>query len=193
VVTGSDFSGRAIAAARELSARLQLSAAFVCAENPALPDLLDRRFDIVYTSYGVLPWLPGLAEWAKAISALLNPGGLFYLADSHALLGMFGDSFGSFEASYFHGTDPRVFVEDGSYADRAAKLVNKTSCEWQHSLSDLINALISHGLEVTVVREFPYYLFFQRFDQMTRCEDGWWRLPGEERFPLMFSILATAP
>ena len=189
-VTGVDFSERAIGVARELSARLALPAEFVCADLDELPSVLRRTYAVVYTSYGVLTWLPDLRPWAQTISQLLEPGGQLYVADMHPFVGMFGTDFAEPQSSDFHSDEPRIVVEDGSYADRDAVLENKTSCEWQHAISDVVNAVTSAGLAMTEFREFPY-LMFPRFPEMVRGEDGWWRLPdAEDRFPLLFSILA---
>lgn len=83
-----------------------------------------------------------------------------------------------------------MYVEDGSYADRAAVLENKTSCEWQHSLSDIVNALTAASLQIERLHEFPY-LMFQCFLEMQRGDDGSWSLPENDGVPLVFSILAT--
>jgi SAM-dependent methyltransferase len=190
-VTGADFSPAAIDVARDLSAKLGLTAEFVCADLDDLPRLLDRRFDVVYTSYGVLTWLPDLAAWGRTIAELLETGGRFYVIDGHPFVGMFGRHFGTLESSYFHSDEPYIAVEDGSYAEPEAILENKTRCEWQHSISDIVNALAAAELAIDELREFPF-LMFQRFPEMVRGDDGWWRLPdGDERFPLLFSALAT--
>src|SRR5688572_4609621 len=62
-VTGVDFSLAAIRLARSLAAEQQLDAQFVCASALEVP-LRSERYDIVFTSYGVLPWLPDLRPWA---------------------------------------------------------------------------------------------------------------------------------
>jgi hypothetical protein len=69
-------------------------------------------------------------------------------------------------------------------------LKNKTSCEWQHSLSDVVHALTGASLQIECLHEFPYHMF-PPFPQMQRGDDGWWRLPDNDGFPLLFSILAT--
>jgi len=33
-----------------------------------------ERFAVVFTSYGVLPWLPDLTAWAQVIADFLKPG-----------------------------------------------------------------------------------------------------------------------
>lgn len=82
-MTGVDFSPRAIAIATELARELGTDARFVCADVLSLPEVLEDKFEIVYTSRGVLRWLPDLAGWAKVVAHLLVPGGTFYITEIH--------------------------------------------------------------------------------------------------------------
>src|SRR5262247_4838102 len=58
IVTGVDFSAEAIRAARALAARMGVAATFIESDVSALPSRLEGRFDVVFTSHGVLSWLP---------------------------------------------------------------------------------------------------------------------------------------
>ena len=91
-VTGVDFSGKAIAQARALVAALGIRAEFVCCELGELPGRLRGGFDIVFTSGGVLPWLPDLRSWAKTIVGLLKLGGVFYIREFHPFAGVMDDA-----------------------------------------------------------------------------------------------------
>ena len=71
--TGVDFSPRGIAVARDLADRAGLRARFVEADLYQAPAIIGEAFDVVYTSGGVLCWLPDIRGWAKVISALLKP------------------------------------------------------------------------------------------------------------------------
>src|SRR6266545_4302152 len=64
--TGVDFSERAIEEARRLAAKVGLEASFIQSDLYELPAVLDVEggFDIVYTSHGVLGWLPDIPRWA---------------------------------------------------------------------------------------------------------------------------------
>ena len=74
-VTGMDLSEVAIAEARALATELAIPARFVEGNVNDAPVLLGgERFDIVFTSYGVLGWLPRLAPWARAVAGCLAPG-----------------------------------------------------------------------------------------------------------------------
>ena len=83
--TGIDFSPNAIAYARELAQQLGLAdrARFIETDLYALPEKLDDTFDVVFTSYGVLSWLPDLPRWGQIVARYLKPGARFVLLESH--------------------------------------------------------------------------------------------------------------
>lgn len=90
-VTGVDFSGDAIAYAQRLSVETGLAGDFVCSNVYDLRSALDApgAFDVVFTSYGVLNWLPDLRPWAELVAHYLKPGGFFYIVESHPTARMF--------------------------------------------------------------------------------------------------------
>ncbi|MBX2939218.1 MAG: methyltransferase domain-containing protein, partial [Ferruginibacter sp.] len=59
-VTGVDLSDRAIDTARELAAEMQLDARFICCDVYDLLQQTVELYDIVFTSYGTIGWLPDL-------------------------------------------------------------------------------------------------------------------------------------
>ena len=191
-VTGVDFSDRAISLAHSLSKELGIEADFVCSDIYSLPSILDRKFDIVFTSYGVLCWLPDLRRWAEVIAHFLRPGGTLYMVEGHPFVDVFDYSDDVSELkviySYFHTPEPMKSENEGSYADRSAK-VSLPNYEWAHSLGDIVNALISAGLQIEFLHEFPV-CSWRPFPFMERDEDGWWRLQGNN-IPLTFSLMAT--
>ena len=193
-VTGVDFSAEAIALARSLSRELALEARFICSDIYALPDVLEEQFDIVFTSYGVLCWLPDLERWAQVIAHFLKPGGVFYIVEIHPFCDVFYDEAEAGELrvaySYFHDPQPMRWESAGSYADRGAHVQHNISYEWMHSLSDIVNALLATGLHIEYLHEFPYCVY-ARFPFLEEGADGWWRLPGGANLiPLTLSIKA---
>src|SRR5579864_4514537 len=82
-VTGVDFSEEAIRAARALAADVGVPAAFIQSDIYELPGRLRGEFDIVFTSHGVLGWLPDLDRWAGVVAHFLRPGGRFCLIEGH--------------------------------------------------------------------------------------------------------------
>ena len=59
-VTGVDFSDEGVSIARDLAQRANIDARFIQSNIYNLPEVLDEKFDIVFTSYGVLVWLHDL-------------------------------------------------------------------------------------------------------------------------------------
>lgn len=188
---GADFSSEAIALARQLSTELEIPAEFVCSNIYELPSNLDGEFDIVFTSYGVLCWLPDLQGWAQVIGHFLASGGFFYIVEQHPTGNIFTERDGELvPGEPYFDIGPFVETTDGSYADRSAVLQNKTSHEWQHPLSAIINALVDAGLQVDFLHEFPFCMF-QKLPSMVKRDDGWWHVPGRDDLPFMFSLKAS--
>src|SRR3954447_18107524 len=74
-VTGLDFSNSALNVARRLSEETGLKADFVQGTVDQAPDLTPGPFDLVFTTWGTICWLPDMAIWAKVIASVLAPGG----------------------------------------------------------------------------------------------------------------------
>jgi SAM-dependent methyltransferase len=194
-VTGVDFSGPAVARARELAARCGLEATFVCSTVEDLPAALTGTFDIVFTSYGVLCWLPDLARWAQVAAHFLRPGGTFYIAELHPFAEVFDDDPAATELKvaypYFHSPAPIVCPTRGSYADRTKRLAHPLSYQWSHSLGEVVSALCAVGLRIDFLHEFPQTTY-ARLPGLEDAGGGYWRLKDPAiSLPLMFSLKAT--
>jgi SAM-dependent methyltransferase len=124
-VTGVDFSERAIALARSLAAETGLEARFIHSDVLELDQALDGDFEVVFTSFGVLWWLPDLTRWATIAARFVRPGGMLYLAEFHPFSQVMddGDVTGpTLFHPYFPSPEPLVFPTQGSYADPDAKV-----------------------------------------------------------------------
>lgn len=193
-VTGADFSEKAIALARRLSAETGLSANFVCANLYDLPTALTGEFDFVFTSHGVLAWLPDLPKWGAVIAHFLKRGGTFYIVEAHPSAYVFDDDDQATDLRvrypYFHAAEPVRSDIQGSYADRGADY-RGVEYFWTHSLSDILNALLAAGLRIDSFREYPK-VSWKMYPFMEIDLDGWWHLPARfPALPLMFSLKAT--
>jgi SAM-dependent methyltransferase len=193
-VTGVDFAGDAIAQAHLLAQEVGIDANFVCANIYDSPNVLSGKFDIVFTSHGVLAWLPDLNKWARVIAHFLKPGGSFFIAEAHPTAYIFDDENKEdlrVRYPYFHTDAPGTSQVNGSYSDRNAD-VHGVEYYWTFGLGDVIDALISAGLQIVELREYDF-VAWQMFPFMEQDANGWWRLP--KRFPplpLMFSLKATS-
>ncbi len=197
VVTGADFSPTAIETARALAAEVALDARFVCSNIYDLPQNLEGRFDIVFTSYGVLCWLPDLPRWARVAAHFVKPGGTFYIAEFHPFASVFDDAPGVTDLHvrypYFPSDEPLVFDGVGTYTDGSVPLVNGRTYEFQRPVSDVVTALIDAGLRIDHLHEFPFST--SQFLPFTEPQpDGTVRLTKHDGcVPLLYSIKATKP
>jgi SAM-dependent methyltransferase len=196
-VTGIDFSEEAIALARSLAVELQLDARFICCDLYDLPHRLEATFDIVFTSYGVLPWLRDLRRWAEIVAHFLHPNGTFYLIEFHPFADVFDDAPGTkglkLAYPYFPSIEPIALESATTYADPSANVSQARYYQWVHTLGDILTGLSSSGLRIEFLHEFPLCAY-QKLPFLRRDADGWWRLPENDgQIPLMFSIKATKP
>jgi SAM-dependent methyltransferase len=193
-VTGIDFSDKAIAYARALSKEMDIPARFIQTDIYDLPDVLKGKFDIVFTSYGVLCWLPDLNRWAQIIAHYLKRGGCFYIIEGHPIMTIFDNSKNAkgfnVTESYFHSTNPIRWEAEGDYTDRNAEVKNP-SFEWTHPMSEIMNCLINVGLRIEYLHEFAKAT--GQWSPFTVQEpDGYWHTPGD-KVPLIFSLKAAKP
>jgi SAM-dependent methyltransferase len=187
-VTGVDFSEKAIQLARSLAQELSIDARFIQCPVYDLPGVLDDKFDIVFTSYGVLCWLHDLGKWARVISNFLKENGIFYIVEFHPMRGMFDDD-GNITEPYFHTAEPLKYEGSGTYAEPNAECKH-VSYEWVHSLSDIVNALIEAGLRLEFLHEFPFSTSGD-CPFLVQADDGLWYHKNKDiKIPLMFSIKA---
>lgn len=187
-VTGVDFSEEGIKLAKPLAQELSIDARFVQSNVYDLPQVLDDKFDIVFTSYGVLAWLPDLKKWGRVIHDFLKESGVFYMVEFHPVLGMFDDD-GKPKDPYFHNDEPIKYEGSGTYAEPDVDFFHATY-EWFHSMSDIVNALIEAGLQIEFLHEFPFSICGDR-PFLEKGKDGLWRHRDKNvRIPLMFSIKA---
>ncbi len=197
-VTGVDFSDKAIEIARQLSAELNIPATFILSDIYALPAALSGQFDIVFTSYGAICWLDDLDEWARIAASYLKPGGIFYIAEFHPFLMVFEDTEDKqhLKIAYpYSAAEPLRFETHGSYA---APDAGYTGVEygWNHTMADIINALIRSGLQIEFLHEHHVSVDGGSFKSLEPTGDDFYHLkdPLERAaIPLMFSIRAHKP
>jgi SAM-dependent methyltransferase len=190
-VTGLDFSTPAVEAARSVAADTGLDAEFVAASVYDAPAALGgRRFDVVYTGLGALNWLPGIQRWAEVVAQLVAPGGFLYLSEFHPIAAVFADEDLTVEHDYFQ-TEPFAFDDPGTYADLEARTEHNRTEEWEHTLGDVVSAVIEAGLTLELLHEHDYTLF-PRWPFVEK-DGAAFRFPaGRPRLPLMYSLRARA-
>jgi len=190
-VTGMDYSRNAIAKARELAEETGIEARFIHCNLYDLPQHLEGQFDVVYTSYGVLCWLPDIREWARIAASYVKPGGIFYIAEFHPFAAMFDT-----EAQDLRLNDP-YFVHDAisyefdeTYTGDHVKITRRKDFEWIHPIGEIVTALIDSGLRVEFLHEHAFSVF-EQFPFLVTEKPGIWKFAQEPApIPLMFSLRA---
>ncbi len=187
-VTGVDLSDKAIESAKEIAKKTNSNAKFICCDIYDLPKNLDKKFDIVFTSYGTIGWLPDLDKWAKIVSSYLKPNGKFVMVEFHPVVWMFDDDFEKIKYNYFN-SGAIIESETGTYADKTAD-ISQEYVMWNHGFSEVLNNLIKNGLEINSLNEYdysPYNCFYKTIEfkpKKFRIEHL------ENKIPMVYSIVA---
>jgi SAM-dependent methyltransferase len=190
-VTGVDFSEKAVELARSIAAESGVDAEFVCSDVDSLPDHLTGSFDVVYTSRGVVNWLPDIDAWARVIAHFLADGGAFYITEGHPVLQMFDHAPElRLRFPYFHREMPDALVVPGTYAAPGAEVKNQLELGWSHGLGEIVTALARAGLCIDFLREEPEGEWDRPF--LEQAGEGRWRYPpAKGEMPLWFTLKAT--
>jgi SAM-dependent methyltransferase len=193
VATGLDFSNVALNFARRLANEIGLKAHFVEGTVDAAPRLTPGPFDLVFTTWGTICWLPDVRVWARTIASVLAPAGELYFADAHPSFLVLEEDAGRLVPIYDFQTpadQPLEFVNASTYTSDPTILTHQSTREWIHSLSAILSALIDAGLTIIMFHEHEV-LPWRGVQSLVRASDRLWRLPsGYPRIPLSFSMRA---
>lgn len=171
-VAGVDFSEVATTAAQRRARELAVACRYVVAQVPGVP-LRSQCADLVYTGKGALIWMPDLSAWAADAARLLRPAGHLFVYESHPLVPL-----------WTWDEDQLRIRPDRSYFGRSHEndtFPARGAVEWQRTLGQIINAVISAGLDVLHLAEHA---------------EPFWRPHGVEaaawqgRLPNSFTLLA---
>lgn len=188
-VTGVDLSDVAIDKAVALNKELGLDARFICTDVYELPAKLDEQFDVVFTTYGVLGWLPDMKRWAEVVAKFLKPGGELILVELHPMVWMFDNSFSHIEYPYFN-FGAIVETLQGTYADKNAA-IELEEIGWNHNLAEVFQNIIDAGMRIQVFSEYDYAPY-NCLANMVEAGEGKWQLKGMEgKLPLLYAVKAV--
>ncbi len=184
-LVGVDISDVHIENAQWVAQQLGAPARFIRADVLDTPAELDETADLVYTGRGALCWIQDLSAWAKVVSRLLRPGGIFHVLDDHPITWFF--ELASSELTlrpfdYFqHAERSRGWPDTYLGEPGRDPMTHPEKHERVHCLGHVFTALSDAGLNVCHFAEH---------------REGYWNvfpnLPPEvlHRLPLTFSMLA---
>jgi SAM-dependent methyltransferase len=188
-VTGVDLSDKAIDAAKELVKKTGNDVTFICCDIYDLPNHLNEQFDIAFTSYGTISWLPDMNKWANIIATFLKPNGRFVFVEFHPVVWMYDDNFEEVKYNYFN-VGEIVESETGTYADKDAPI--KTDyIGWNHSLAEVFTSLIKNGIEINAFEEYDYSPY-NCFAKTVEFEPKKFRIAHlGDKIPMVYAIAGT--
>ncbi|HEX2183679.1 MAG TPA: class I SAM-dependent methyltransferase [Rubrobacteraceae bacterium] len=207
-VTGVDIGDEAVLHARSLSKQTGIPARF---ERADLYDWLEeaagagRRFDVVFSSYGIVCWLSDLEAWAHGIAAVLRSGGRFVLVDFHPAADMFDENW--VHASAYPSGGERLLLEEGvgdyvagsgggltpaGFVEGRRDFENPHRCHlFRWGLGEVVTALAGAGLRIVALEEYPYANGERQFPGMRELSGRRMVPPeGVPALPLMYGLRA---
>ena len=185
---GVDLSDKSIEKGIELAKLCNTNTEFVCSNVYDYHDSSNEKFDIVFTTYGTISWLPDLEKWANLISKNLKKGGELIFVEFHPVIWMFDDDVEKVGYNYFND-GPQIEEESGTYADQEAD-IRQSYVNWNHSISEVVTSLLSAGLTIEHLGEYDYspYPFIAK---TIESENGKYRVEHTgNKIPLVYSIKA---
>ncbi|OEK09042.1 methyltransferase type 12 [Flavivirga aquatica] len=187
--TGVDLSDEGIKLAKELNLELECDARFVCCNVLDTSKHVKEMFDIVFTSYGVIGWLPDLKPWGKMIAERLKVGGVFFMAEFHPIVWMFDYLSDKPIIKYGYMQDDVIYEEyEGTYANQNSKMISK-EYGWNHGLGEVVSALTEAGLHIEYLTEHdesPYDVL----PNLIETDLGMF-VTKDKLYPLIFTLKAT--
>ena len=198
VVTGVDFSDEAIQFARALSVGSDIPATFIQHELLTWLDVTDKRFELAFSSYGAVSWMPDIERWGRGIARILQPGGRFVYVEFHPHVWCLGPDLTLTGDDYFF-RGPFVAPIQDYVADSGAGLhgvvpgetVDNTipGTAWQYGVGEIVSALAGAGLVLETLREYPYSNGCRTNKRLVMDDARRWHWPpGFARLPLMFGL-----
>ena len=190
-VTGVDLVPDNIIYAKKLSQELGIkNIDFFESDIMEIKEKHNKKYDVVFTSEGVLCWLPDLNKWAETIKHLLKENGFLYVLDSHPFYMVFDQEKlkeNKLEIKYPY------FIREPEHGDTLggwfSEPIKGDTYEWNYKISDLINSLVKAGLTIEFFNEYDT-LFFDA-GGMERKGNGQYHFPFfDKKIPFVFSLQA---
>lgn len=191
-VTGVDLVPDNIRCAQQLAVDCGITDARFLQSN--VLDIMEHHhetYDIVYTTEGVLCWLPDLYLWARNVRHLLADEGFLYVMDGHP-----------FFMAWDEARLPELVVKYPYFrknADRcewiggyAAKPKSAVNYGWMYTVGEIITALSQAGLHIEWFHEFDWLYYKLSAEKQIKDEQGNWVYPEYQgKLPFTFSLKAT--
>ena len=191
IVTGVDLVPDNIFYARKLSQELGFNnIEFIESDIMELKEKHNKKYDMVFTTEGVLCWMPDLNKWAETVKNLLKENGVLYVLDGHPFYMIFDEKKlkeNKLEIKYPYFIKKPDYNEEifGYWSDNK----KGDNYNWMYNVSEIINSLIKAGLTIEYFNEHDS-LYFDN-GGMENCNNGHCHYPFfDKKIPFTFSLQA---
>lgn len=120
------------------------------------------NFDFIFFTIGAITWFKDLTLLFEKVSKCLKPNGLLLINDFHPFMNMLplqeADGFDETNLdkiaySYFR---KEPWIENSGMDYMTPKYVSKTFTSFSHTLSDMINTIVTAGMAIKKLNEYSY-------------------------------------
>ncbi|MEG6523939.1 class I SAM-dependent methyltransferase [Desulfotomaculum sp. 1211_IL3151] len=181
---GFDIAENIITQATETARKAKITNCdFVATNILDIDESYQNHFDFIFFTIGAITWFKDLALLFEKVSKCLKPNGLLLIHDFHPFMNMLPlpgeDGFDEVNLnkitySYFR-KDP--WIENNGMGYMTPQYESKTFTSFSHTLSDIINSVVTAGIAIKKLNEYNYDV------GLTNAYDS-------KGYPLSFILLA---
>ncbi|MEG0736511.1 MAG: class I SAM-dependent methyltransferase, partial [Longicatena sp.] len=159
---GFDIAENLLEQGKRHADELQLPCEFVAANILDINDSYANTFDVILFTIGAITWFEDLHVLFEVASKCLKPGGIMILHDFHPVMNML-----PLPGEQSYNTESTILLEDKYFTKEpwiensgmgyiSGEFPSKTFISFSHSISKIINAIISSNMNILQFEEFDY-------------------------------------
>lgn len=160
--TGFDIAENMVAAGNACARELGMDCRFVATDILKIEDSYAEAFDLLIVTIGALTWFEDLNGFFRQAARCLKPGGVLLIHEMHPITGMLpAEGEDAYDPAcpnilvypYFK-KDPWVEGGGMGYMSDPAKDFSETFYSYSHTMSEIVNAVLSQGLSLEKLEEY---------------------------------------
>ncbi len=137
LAVGCDIAEGMLAVGRRLNGTTGVPVPLVLADARHLP-FADRSFDVAFTAFGAIPFVPDPGAIHREVARVLRPGGRWVFSTTHPMRWVFAD-----DPSAEHLRVVRPYFDTEPYAEYHGDVLDYA--EFQHTMADLVGDVLRAG------------------------------------------------
>ncbi|AQP53577.1 SAM-dependent methyltransferase [Vagococcus penaei] len=160
--TGFDIAENLIQQGVENASILNLPCNFVVTDILKIDGKYEGVYDVILFTVGAITWFEELNDLFRMVSKCLKKDGIMILHDYHPIMNMLplpyeaeyhAENLTFLENKYF---SDEPWIENSGMAYISGEYNSKTFTSFSHSISKIINAIVTSGMEIKLFEEFNY-------------------------------------